>query len=122
MIVSGNLENEYHACKDMVTIGSKSNSHFQSLLLIDVDEDEMSPNNKMCKSNEEHGSQGSILYQKNIQPYEKPSPTNKKTSKGNDRPEKIGKSHKGQRSQPVCSQSDNNGDSCRNHQEMKPFM
>ena len=36
--ISGNLDNNNEVCEEMLLIGSKSNSHFQSLLLADDDD------------------------------------------------------------------------------------
>ena len=35
IIISGNLENDTRACKEMITMGSKSNSHYQSILEVE---------------------------------------------------------------------------------------
>ena len=38
MLISGNLDDDNERCEEMLLIGSKSNSHFQSLLLADNDD------------------------------------------------------------------------------------
>lgn len=124
MIVSGNIENEEWASKDMITIGSKTNSHFQSLLLIDLDEDEMIPNNEKInegtsKQTEEHSSHG-IGTKK--EPREMQSPRNSKEGESSkSRPKECRKSHDDQRSQCVSGVNNSKADSSQSHDEMKPF-